>query len=303
LSFQIRRLLVVTLVGACTATTPKQGSDKELSGSSANASVDGAMDASPGSGGPSSNPPMKPQGETPKEESFVDGAPRSCAADADCKGSFSHCTKDVPNEVGLCTRPCADSLDCGDKGMWACVNATWDLKTNETRAQCALACVFNVDCPRGMSCQQNNFCGTPCSGNNCAKLECPSHAALECMGSAVYWMDGCGMPESVAHVCTQDEVCLLGGCFATGTTLPPPPPASTGSAACSGASARRCIGGSTVGVIDACGDVISTSECTGGTQCSAGACECVASSQTRCTGGKRWRLDSCGALDAYLGPC
>jgi hypothetical protein len=230
------------------------------------------------------------------------GTPQTCWTDADCTTEFNHCVQDVPSEVGICTRQCASQNDCTatNDRVWLCADGTWG--PSDVRMMCLLSCIYNAECPNGTSCN-GGFCGTPCSGANCQPREqaaCTSHHAVDCSGDAVFWYDACGDIEEVKEICAQGETCVLGQCLGTGGT-PSNPPASGSD--CRGSHTYRCGSSSQVLEMDSCGETVGTQSCSGGKQCSAGVCRCGPSSQTRCTGNKRYSLDSCGNTVSIIGSC
>ena len=227
---------------------------------------------------------------------LIEGAPKTCSADADCKGSFNRCVKDVPDEVGICTKECSAHADCTDKAMWSCQD--YALSDVETKKMCVLTCALNTDCPRGTSCN-GGYCGTPCSGGNCTTQSCTSHYSVECMTDAVYWMNSCGDVEDLKQACASGETCVFGQCLTGGGT--PSGGGPTGGT-CSG-SIYRCGSSSQVIEEDGCGHIKSTQTCSGGKECSGGMCRCGPSSQTRCISGKLWQLDSCGTPKSIQGSC
>ncbi len=293
------------LVLAC---QPGQIRDERTSGSSDQMYIPGVSDA-PSAGGQNSNPPMKPLqpnvtlvGSTTYDPA-KDGLPQVCNSDSDCGGTFSHCVKDVPEEVGICSRECASTADCGSQADWLCIEGRWSLTSEETRQLCALTCVLSVECPRGTSCN-DGYCGTPCAGGNCgAEVKaCESHQALDCVGDAVTWYNSCAEPEETHHVCNAGESCLWGVCISASTGQPTQGPVVGVDGSCGG-ELRRCGSASTVLVTDGCGNTVSSEACTGGKECSAGLCRCMPTSQSRCQSGKLWRLDSCGNMTTIIGSC
>lgn len=260
-------------------------------------------------GGQNSNTPMRPLGVVGASGAAysMEGVPNTCDSDADCVGSsFTHCVKDVPEEVGICSRECESHSECTANASWSCGTGTWDMTTGEQRQMCLLTCVNNIECPTGTSCN-GGYCGTPCSGNNCEMPVCEENFSVECSGNAVFWFDSCGDIGALKEVCDAGEACVYGRCFPTsagetGGSTGGSSDDSTDDESCGG-RVRRCGNSTTVNVENACGEVISAESCTGGKQCSAGMCQCVPTSRTQCSGGQLWRLDSCGNRKGALGPC
>jgi hypothetical protein len=251
---------------------------------------------------PNTNTPLSPLVGTPVKGTFQDGMPQTCNADSDCKGSFTHCEKDVPTEVGICTKECSAHSDCTSNAPWSCQEGVWS--PTETKTMCMLTCVLNIDCPVGTSCH-DGICGTPCSGNNCQAQQCTSHTAIDCVGDAVYWFDSCGDLQDVKETCAQGSVCVFGQCLAPGAVTGST--GSTGSGSSSGGNCGgtidRCSSSTTVQTVDGCGNVVDVQTCNGGMECSGGSCRCMPTSQTRCINGTLWQVDSCGAPRSNEGPC
>jgi hypothetical protein len=233
---------------------------------------------------------------------YVDGVPRTCWSDADCKGTFTHCVKDVPDEVGICTKECSSHSECTSNAMWSCGPGMWN--ETETKTMCMLTCVLNADCPTGTSCQ-NGYCGTPCSGNNCQAQQCSSHYGIDCVGDAVYWFNSCGDLEDLKETCAQGSVCVWGQCLSGTSGSGSGSGGSTGGStgdSCGG-TVYRCSSSSTVLELDGCGNIKGTQTCSSGKECSGGTCRCMPSSRTKCIGSTLWRLDSCNMPRTALRPC
>lgn len=136
--------------------------------------------------------------------------------------------------------------------------------------------------------EECNLATHSCSGAQCICI--PDHDRA-CVGTAVFWYDGCGQIGEQAQDCAELElICDQGECV-TGISCTP--------------GEHRCASTTQVEICNPAGDNWLPQElCDGTTQlCSGGACICIPQHHLECRSDDLYWIDGCGELDGLHQAC
>lgn len=157
-----------------------------------------------------------------------------------------------------------------------------------TRGLEGASCRVDGSCDTGLVCSASRLCVRPsedCPNGGVCGGECASHHETRCDEGQLYYFDGCGRREELAHDCCG------AGCEGVACRAPSPRASTT----CDGDAVRW---------VDECGVATTVKEACCGAGCTEGSCNPPASHvATACVAGSVYWIDACGRREELVETC